>query len=131
MADPLIGAEAFIRIDRDHAPIQEEVREISRPNVDGIGLQKIGTRGRSFSLQAIRDFETETAYRTTLANLLALEGTITSWTNNEGTNFAGLAVQTVTVQRKRRCQSAVGGLVGTGQTLVVTFRVRCIDTRTP
>ena len=131
MADPVIGTESFIRITQDTESIQTEVRDITRPNVDGVAQQRLGTRGKQFSLSAIRDFADEAAFRATLEALEAMIGTIVSWTNNEGTAFPGLSIVGVRIQRKRRCLSSVGGLLGSGATLIGTFRVRCIDTSIP
>jgi len=131
MANPLIGAEEFVEIDREHAPVQKEMREITRPNVDGIGLQDTGARGHRFDLLATRDFTNEAAFIATQDALRNLLGALTSWKSNGGTTYPGLAILRVETLEKQRILTAVGGLAGTAATWMVTFRVRCIDTRTP
>jgi hypothetical protein len=125
---PSIGALSFLRVDRAKRKPGEVVRRVTRPNVSGVALQKLGTRGQAFRITAIRDYVDDAALQTAYGTLLDYQGTTQTIVNNFGTSLTGIAILNVSPRESQPMSGAVGGLEGASGTVMGMFDVDCVDT---
>jgi hypothetical protein len=118
----------FLRVDRAKQKPGELVRRVTRPNVNGVALQKLGTRGRASRMTAVRDYVDATAMDAAYNTLRGYRGTTQTVVDNFGTSLTGIAILSVTLREPAPMSGAVGGIEGTSGTILATFDVDYVDT---
>lgn len=73
----------------------QELEELRRMNVWGVAFRQTGRRGRPFAVRAKVDIATATGVANSLAAQKALQGTLVSFTNDQGATYNGYIVRQV------------------------------------
>ena len=88
----------------------ENLQDITRPRVDGVGLRKLGKKGRPFSVTTFADMDTAAETKTVMESYKAKQGTLVTVVDDMGQSFTNVAVLDVTPNPPTRGLTASGGL---------------------
>ena len=122
-----VGTVTFLTLKREPTPPGEQVEDVTRENVDGIALRRLGTRGKPFRVIGVNAVTDGAARKTFLTSCLNLQGKIVTITDDWNVEWPYVAILDVQPQRSTAIAGGVGSLANQG--ILVTVEFTCLDTR--
>lgn len=113
-----IGGNSFIRLDGDIDVNKADLRECTRPGVDGRAFRKLGKRSETVELTGITDVLDDATAGSVFAVYSALVGTTQSIVKC-GVIHADYLVNNVRVLGRKKVEQSRGGTLGGGATYLV------------
>ena len=108
--NPAVGSITFITMDGIPPSRGEEMKDITRPGVNGIGMKKDGTRGRRYTLRCLRDEASAATAKTTVDNALAQKSTLVTVRDALNESRTIQLVHDVRPIMHKKGVTAIGGL---------------------
>lgn len=137
MANPTIDGEEFIRIGELEA-VQDRTELITRPNVDGTAIRKVGKKGRQQTLVAVKDVVAAdgAALKVLIDDWIALAATTVQIVTNNGVVRDNMHIVNVRIPmgtgnrpNPQKTPLSVGGIQAPGTaTHLVRVEFTVIDT---
>ena len=129
MAHPSIGGIDVLTFNGGVVPgTGENLQDITRINVDGVGLRKTGKKGKPFTLNSIADMDTAAETKSVAASYKALQGTLVTLVDDFQQSFTNVAVLDVTPGKPSRGRTASGGLTAGEYILPCTWLLQLTET---
>lgn len=113
----------------DVQPPGERTEVVTRPNVDGIAIRKLGKQGDAFRKVAIRDvlLADLVAFKTDVRNQ---KGSILSFVDDHDITWTNIYVVEATVSEAKKVEASVGGFHdGDNTALMVSVNYVLMDSR--
>jgi len=126
------GLTNWITIDQVD-PVRSVVSIITRPNVDGVAVKDLGSRGQKGTMKAIGDFTLvdQTAKDDFSNKVRAYQGKFVTVLDSSGTTRTEILITRVKPFNRRPVASPIGGNAGSAGTHRVTVVFEYIDASSP
>ncbi len=129
MGFPQLGSIEFLSLKGNPADLGEELEQITRPGIDGVVLRKLGKKPVPQLLRGIIDSSSPSNATAAEANLLALQGTLVTWTNEIDETKDNVAVIRVAPRTQPTLHlSAVGTTSGAVNPYLQEFDIAVLTT---